>query len=218
MERPLQGYYYIKNWLDGDNLLSYIKSMDSPEEKQRHKESHHVASHENEENDSYGYHEVKTLLSWSAPGRPFIKRGKQFYMTALLLALLIEVILFLFSQYLFMVLIIALVFVSFAFAAVPPKNFHYKISTEGVTVEDHFYLWHELYDFYFRPVERHDILHIRTASFFPGELIISLGEVHKDQIKHAMLPFLPYRETVKPTFTEKGGDWLYKNFPLEKTS
>lgn len=167
--------------------------------------------------EDYQINDVKTLLSWHAPGRPYVKRGKQFYMTALLIALLIEIILFLFSQYLFMFVVASLVFVGFAFAATPPKNFHYKISTEGVTIEDHFYLWKELYDFYFRRREGEDILYIRTQSFLPGEIILTLGDMHRDQIKHAMLPFLPYREYIKPTFTEKSGEWLYKNFPLEKS-
>jgi len=173
--------------------------------------------HPQENDERFGYNDVRTLLSWTSPGRPFIKRGKQFYMTALLIALLVEVILFLFSQYLFMFVIASLVFVGFAFSATPPKNFHYRISTEGITIEDHFYLWEELYDFYFKRREGVDILHVRTQSFLPGEIILSLGDIHRDQIKHAMLPFLPYRELVKPTFAEKSGDWLYKNFPLEKS-
>lgn len=181
-------------------------------------EEQHPHPHHGEPANSYGYHEVRTLLSWIAPGRPFIKRGKQFYLTALLIALLIEVILFFFSQYLFMFVVASLVFVGFAFAASPPRDFHYKISTEGVTVEDHFYLWNELYDFYLKRIEGQDILHVRTQAFLPGELIISLGEIHRDQIKHAMLPFLPFRETVRPTFQERSGDWLVRNFPLEKAS
>lgn len=183
--------------------------MDSPE-----KDKHPYP----EESDyDYRYHEVKTLLAWSAPGRPYKKRSKQFYSTALLITLLVEVILFLFSQYLFMLVIASLVFAGFSLTLVPPKNFHYKISTEGITIEDHFYLWQELYDFYFRRFEGQDTLHIRTAAFFPGEIIITLGEIHREQIKHAILPFLPFREYVKPTFTERSGDWLYKNFPLEKS-
>lgn len=163
------------------------------------------------------FNDVRTLLSWSAPGRPFKKRGKQFYMTALLIALLVEVILFLFSQYLFMFVVASLVFVGFSFAIIPPKNFHYRISNQGVMVEDHFYLWKELYDFYFRRREGEDILYIRTEDFLPGALIIPLGDIHKEQVKQAMIPFLPYREFVKPTFMDKSGDWLARNFPLEKS-
>src|SRR3972149_2680922 len=167
-------------------------------------------------NDPQHYNEVKTVLSWSAHGRPYIPRGRQFYMTSLLIAFLIEVILFLFSQYLLMVVVAALVFMGFAFSLIPPRNFHYKISSEGITVEDHFYLWRELYDFYFVRREHMDILHVRTVDFFPGELIITLGDMHKNQIIKAMLPYLSYREYVKPTFMDRSGEWLYKNFPLEK--
>ena len=84
-------------------------------------------------------------------------------------------------------------------------------------VEDHFYIWRELYDFYFRHHDGLDTLYVRTEDFLPGALIISLGDVHKEQIKQAMLPFLPYREVVKPNLMERSGDWLYTNFPLERS-
>ena len=161
--------------------------------------------------------EVKTLLSWTSPGRPFRKRGKQYYLTSLLIMLLVEVILFLFSQYLLMLVVLSLVFVAFALATVPPSNFHYRISTEGITIEDHFFLWQEVYDFYFRKIEGIDVLHIRTHSFIPGELTLTLGDIDKEHVKRVLLPFLPYREMIKPTFMEKSADFLSKNFPLENT-
>lgn len=160
--------------------------------------------------------DVKTLLSWTAPGRPFRKRGRQYYLTSLLIMLLIEIILFLFSQYVLMLLTASLVFVAFTLSLVPPKNFHYRISTEGITIEDHFFLWQELYDFYFKSQYNVDVLHVRTHSLLPGELTIPLGDMHKDHIKSALLHFLPYREVIKKTFMEKSGDWLARNFPLEK--
>ncbi len=159
--------------------------------------------------------EVKTLLSWTAPGRPFRKRTKQYYLTSLLIMLFVEVILFLFSQYMLMLVVLSLVFVAFALATVPPRDFHYRISTEGVMVEDHFYLWQELYDFYFKKRNGIDVLHIRTHAFIPGELTITLGNVSEEHVKSVLLPYLPYREYIKPTFMDKSADWLSKNFPLE---
>jgi len=160
---------------------------------------------------------VTTLLVWEAPGRPFKKRTKSYYTTGLLLMFLIEVILFVFSQYMLMLVVLSFVFVSFALATIPPHNFHYRISTEGVMVEDHFFLWQELYDFYFKKRYGIDVLHIRTRSLIPGELTITLGTINKEQARSILLHYLPYREFVKPTFMEKSGDWLSKNFPLEKT-
>lgn len=163
-------------------------------------------------------HEVKTILEWSAPGRPFRKRGKQYYLTSLLIMLLIEIILFLFSQYLLMLVVLSFIFVAFALNSVAPSNFKYRISTEGITVEDHFFLWQELYDFYFKKREGTDVVHIRTHSFLPGELTITLGNMDREQIKAALLPYLPYREIIRSTFMEKSADWLTRNFPLEKES
>ncbi len=161
-------------------------------------------------------HQVRTLLSWSAPGRPFKKRTKEYFLTSLLIVLFVEVILFLFSQYLLMLVVLSLIFVSFALATVAPRDFHYRLSTEGITIEDHFYLWQELYDFYFRRRENTEVLHIRTHAFIPGELTITLGNMDKEHVKAVLLPYLPFREVIKPTFMEKSGDWLSKNFPLER--
>ena len=175
-----------------------------------------MAAQEEENNQERTYTGIKTILAWTAPGRPFQKKSKQYYATGLLIMLLVEVILFLFSQYLLMMVVLSLVFLAFVLASVPPKNFHYKISTEGITVEDHFFLWQELYDFYFKKREGVEVVHIRTHAFIPGELTLPLGELDHEHIKQALLPYLPFREVVRLTFMEKSGDWLAKTFPLEK--
>ncbi|MBI3984895.1 MAG: hypothetical protein HY344_03035 [Candidatus Levybacteria bacterium] len=170
-----------------------------PEEK-----THHTTHHENSH-----------VLEWNAPGRPFKQRSKQFYLTAILMALFVEVILFLFSQYLLMIVVISLLFVSFALASVPPRNFQYRMSPEGIMIEDRFFLWKELYDFYFIKAYGIETLRIRTESFLPGELVLTIENVDKEKLLKTLIPYLPYREYVKPTFMEKSADWLTKNFPLE---
>lgn len=163
------------------------------------------------------YNEVQTLLEWIAPGRPFKKRGKSFFATSLTILFFIEVILFLFSQYILMVVCLSVVFVAFVLATVPPQPLHYRISTEGLFVEDHFYLWQELYDFYFFTQQGEEQLYVRTH-FLPGLLTIMTGEVTKEEIKKTLLPFLPFREYVKPTFVDKAAAWMEKTFPLEASS
>jgi hypothetical protein len=162
--------------------------------------------------------DVQTYLSWHAPGRPFKYHAKEYFINAGLIALAIEIILFFVSMYLLMVVVASLVFLSFALSSVPPRMFYYKITSEGIRIEDHFFIWDELYDFYFMKYHGQDVMHIRTRSFFPGELMITLGEVPVEQVKAVVISFLPYREYVKPTFMEKAGTWLELNFPLEKTT
>jgi hypothetical protein len=115
-----------------------------------------------------------------------------------------------------MALVFSLAFLVFALSVVPPRNLFYRISSEGIRVEDHYFIWDELYDFYFTRSHDQDILHIRTKDYFPGELTIVLGEVPIQQVKTVLRYFLPFREYVKPSFTEKAGTWLEKNFPLER--
>lgn len=160
--------------------------------------------------------DVRTLLSWSAPGRPFRKKGREFYVSAFLITLLVEIILFLFSEYQLMLAVGALFFLSVVLSTVSPKNFHYRISTGGIKIEDHFYIWTELYDFYFKKIEGIDTLIVRTHDLIPGELKIPLGDIAHDLARRTLVRYLPFREVVKPTFMEKSADWLVKTFPLEK--
>lgn len=159
---------------------------------------------------------VKTLLSWSAPGRPYRKRGKEYFASIILITALLEIIIFLFGEYLLMVVVLSFVFLAFALAIVPPHDYHYKVSTEGITIENHFYLWQELYDFYFKRRDQQDVLHVRTRALLPGELTLTLGDIHKEQIKSILIMYLPYREVVQQTLMEKSGNWMSSTFPLEK--
>jgi hypothetical protein len=177
-------------------------------------------------NDLEGYNnydysndnDVTTYLSWHAPGRPYRVRSSEYYINSFLILAAVEIILFFFSQYLLMLVSFSLGFLAFALAIVPPHTFYYKISSQGIRVEDSFFIWDELYDFYFMKQHGQDVLHIRTKAYFPGELTISLGDIPTQQIRGVLLQHLPFREYVKPTFTEKAGEWLEKNFPLEKST
>jgi hypothetical protein len=181
-------------------------------------EEHVSQFHEHEVQDEYGRkrYDLRTLLSWSAPGRPFQKRGKEYFLNILIIMLLVQVILFLFSQYALMALVLALVFLTYALNTVSPHDFHYKVTSQGIMVEDHFFLWQELYDFYFKQQNGVDVLIIGTKAWYPGELTIVLGMMHVEHVRDILLQYLPYREYVKPTFMEKSATWLEKNFPLDR--
>src|SRR6476659_10632268 len=99
-------------------------------------------THEIDHEDGDLYHDpsdVKTFLSWHAPGRPFRKRSFEFFLNSTLIAVALEIIIYIiFKDFLFMVLIFSVLFLSFALALVPPRSFYYKITSEGIRIEDHF--------------------------------------------------------------------------------
>jgi hypothetical protein len=158
------------------------------------------------------------ILSWHAPGRPFKYRSREYFINGLLITGAVEIILFLFSQYLLMVVIVSLLFLAFALSSVPPRSFFYRITTEGLLIEDNFFIWEELYDFYFLTIHGVPVLHVRTKTFFPGELVITLGEMPQELVKQALIAYLPFREHVELSTMQKAGDWLEKNFPLERNT
>lgn len=158
--------------------------------------------------------DIKTLMAWSAPGRPFRRKSKDFYLSVILITGFIEIMLFLFSQYMAMLAVAALAFLSMVLSSIPPKNFHYKITTEGIKIEDYFYIWRELYDFYFKRIDGVDTLMIRSQDVIPGILRIQLGDVSADHVRKILIHYLPFREVVRQTFVEKVADWLGRTFPL----
>jgi len=177
-----------------------------------------VVREEHDKVDADIFHDVQLMLEWHALGRPFKEHSKEYFINIFLITVAIEIIVFLFHLYLLMLVIVALVFLAFALAVVPPHTFYYRVTSEGIRVEDSFFLWDELYDFYFIKHNGVEVVKIGTKAFFPGELTLMMGEITPSQIKRALLPFLPFREYVNPSFTQKAGDWLEKNFPLEKTA
>ncbi|HWY78754.1 MAG TPA: hypothetical protein VNW29_00165 [Candidatus Sulfotelmatobacter sp.] len=184
----------------------------------QNKADYAIENDSSDENATYNekQDDIKTYLSWHAPGRPYQSHSLEYYTNSFLITLAIEIILFLFSQYLLMALVISLAFLVFALAVVPPHKLYYRVSSEGIRIEDHYFIWDELYDFYFLKSHGQDVLHIRTKAYLPGELTIILGDVPTQQVKTVLLSFLPFREYVKPSFVDKAGSWLEKNFPLEK--
>lgn len=177
-------------------------------------------SNKNEaENPQFHNNDVVTFLEWHSPGRPFQEHSKEYFINGSLIMIAVEIIVFLvFKDFYLMAAIFALTFLWFALSLIPPHNFYYKITTEGIRIEDYFFIWDELYDFFFIKHHGKDVLYLTTKTFYPGELKLTLGGITTEEIKAVLLNYLPYREYVKPTFMEKSGDWLSKNFPLEKTT
>lgn len=193
-----------------------------PEEQENSPQHHHSKTKKEEPSPIptfKPYQDISTILAWHAPGRPFKKHSKEYFINGFLILTSIEIVAFLMFHdvYLFSA-IFSVAFLWFALSIVPPHIFYYKITSEGIRIENSFFIWDELYDFYFDKHYGVDVVKIETNAYIPGELTLVLGDITTQHIKEALLPFLPFREYVSPTITQKAGDWLEKNFPLEKTS
>jgi len=160
-------------------------------------------------------HEVKTHLSWKALSRPYKKRKREFFLMVLFVTVCLLIILFLFKEWVLMLAVLSIAFLSLVLATTKPHEVEHKITTQGVITGEHAYLYKELYDFWFDEKDGHTILYLRTYAFFPGVLSLLVEEVSKDQVRDTLVNYIPYREVVKKTFMDKASSWLSKNFPLE---
>ena len=164
--------------------------------------------------------EVKTLLSWEAPSRPFRKRERSYYTTSAIIVILLILILLLAREFLLIAVLLALTFVAYVLAFVPPHNIRYKVSTQGITIGEDFYFWHFLDSFWFKKKDGFDVLHIQTRFRFPAQLMLVLGPStssgqDEERVKKVVARFLPFVEVPYKSWMEKWSEGLQKNFPLE---
>lgn len=159
--------------------------------------------------------EAKTLLEWKAESRPYRKKDRSYYTTVAIIVILLILIAILAHEFLVIGVLLSFMFVTYVLAFVPPHEVGYRISTQGITIENNFYFWHDLESFWFREKEAQQILFIQTKLHFPKQLIMVLGSVDKDKVKDNIVKFLPFHEVPNLSLFDRWSDALQKHFPLE---
>lgn len=185
---------------------------------QRPNQHQPLSSTKTDSTDDYLEHTpptVRTLLTWKAPMRPFRKKDVSFYRTVIILVALISLIALLLGQLLLIGVLLAVTFVVYVLNFIPPEDLDYKLSTQGVTIGDHFYLWQELDSFWFAEKEGHPVLSILTNFHYPSMLMLMLGNISQEEVKQICAEFLPFHEIPPKSFIDKWGETLQKHFQLE---
>lgn len=161
------------------------------------------------------FNPVKDLLSWTAPSRPFRKKDRSYFTTIAVIVILLVLIALLAHQFMLVGVILALSFLAYVLASIPPEDVDYKISTQGITIGDHFYFWDDLDSFWLSEKDGHTTLHILTHYRFPGQLILLLGTSETETAKRVVARFLPFHEIPPKSFIDNWAESLQKHFPLE---
>src|SRR5690606_14974424 len=97
--------------------------------------------------DEPRYQEEKVLFTWTAVARPFKRQSREFYVTALSIAVLFGLILFLIDGIMPVLLIVAFCFLFYVLHNVEPENAEYKITTFGIRVADRLTVWDDIVRF-----------------------------------------------------------------------
>lgn len=158
--------------------------------------------------------EVKTLLSWKAPIRPFKTRNREFWTTVLSIAFLLAIILIFIKEWLLIAVIAAIIFVYYVLSSVPPEEIEHRITNRGVRFAGNEYLWEEISQFWISEKWGQKILNLETKFRFPGRLELLFKIEDEGKILEILKKYLP-EEAPPSSFLDRASSWLAKKVPLE---
>jgi hypothetical protein len=158
---------------------------------------------------------VKTFMTWVAPSRPFRKKDRSYFTTIIIIIVLLILISILAREFILIGVLLAFAFVIYVLAFVPPEDVEYRISTQGITIGDHFYFWGDLDSFWFLKKEGLDILNVNTNLRFPGRLMILVEGDKIEVIKKIVAKYLLFYEIPPKNLMDDWAEKLQKNFPME---
>lgn len=155
------------------------------------------------------------LLSWKSPSHPYVKRSKVFYQTLAAFTLLLCIIAIFFSEYLLILVIISLAFVTYAISALPPVEVEHKVTPLGFENIGRMYKWMELATFWFEEKYGKKVLVVQTRLPFPPQIRAVIVPEAEEQVKNIMSRYLLYSKTPHKTWLDKVSEWLMDKIPLE---
>jgi hypothetical protein len=159
--------------------------------------------------------ELKTLLTWQAPVRPFKKRDKEFFTTVAAIAFLVCVILLFIKEWLGIAVVGSLVFVGYVLATVEPEKTEHELTTRGIKTGDKLYKWEDLKQFWFNDKWGQQILNVDTRLRFPSRITLLLAEKSQEEVKTVLSRYVQFEEP-EVTFMDRSAKWLANKVPLEK--
>ncbi|MBD3362778.1 hypothetical protein GF362_03595 [Candidatus Dojkabacteria bacterium] len=136
---------------------------------------------------------IYNLYSWKAPDRIVVEHSKTWYTIVVTIAVIGIFYALLTYNFLFILAILAIIFLIYAINVVPPLEMQNHITNKGVRVGDELYLWKDID--YFWVTERHDqlLLNIELKNY-GGRVILLVGEADINKILVEMVKHEDYRE------------------------
>ena len=154
------------------------------------------------------------LFSWKAPGRPFKKRDREFWVSVIAIAAVVGFIFYIIEGIMPVLLVISLVFLFYILQTVEPQQIEYKITTWGVRIADRRTDWEFLGRFWFSKRLDSDVLVFSTFTL-PGRLELVINAKDKITLKKVIASHLT-EEEAPPTNLDKAANWVAAKLPGNK--
>ena len=157
-----------------------------------------------------------TLYAWEAISRPQKTLDKKMVKTLIIIAVVISMIFILMQEFLLVVLIASIVFMSYIIRATPAENLKYELNTHGVSYAGILYYWYDLSRFFFKSTAGSEILCVDTKSGIPGRLYLTLNPGDREKVKEIAQKYINFLEVEPKTFVDKAYDSALDKISFEK--
>lgn len=168
----------------------------------------------NDQNSNQRRESERDLITWTAAGRPFKRRDRQFYVTIFAMAGIVSLVLFLAEGFMPVLLIISLVFLYYVLSTVEPESVEYKITSLGIKIAGKGTGWQYLNRFWFTKRFDNELMIFDTV-LIPGRIEVVINPEIKSELKKEITTFIPYEE-VPASGLDKLTNWFANKLPGNK--
>lgn len=159
--------------------------------------------------------EEKTLLRWESAERLYKTRGKEFYSTMVVLAVLISIIMFFIEGIMPVLVIWAIVFVAWAMSKTVPVKAGHEITSLGIRTGGGLYTFPEMLFFWVEEKWGEKVLKVAIARVFPNQLSLIINAVDDLPIRKILTGNGVVFRKPEPNLLDKITRFLGEKIPLE---
>lgn len=156
----------------------------------------------------------KVLLTWRSEERLYKTRGKEFYSTIVVLAVLVSVILFFIEGIMPALVVWAIVFVIWATSKTPPVETEHQITSWGIRTSGKLYRFSQMTIYWLEEKWSKAVLRVLLTSF-PGQLVLLVNKDDEAKIKKILSENQVLMQKPEPTWTDTLVKWFGEKIPLE---
>ena len=159
--------------------------------------------------------EEKVLLSWESAERLHKARGKDFYSTMVVLAVLVSIIMFFIEGLIPVLVVWTIVFVTWVMSKTPPQKIEHQITSLGIRTSNELYRFNEMMFFWVEEKWGEKILKIAITRRFPTQLSILIKVEDDLKIRKILVDNSVFLQKPVPNLLDKITKWVGEKVPLE---
>ena len=157
-------------------------------------------------------------FSWRSKRRPYKKKGRQVFVTLLLILILVGIILIFLRQFYFLAALFSVFFVYWALNITEPGEVEYKVDNQGIWVGNQLYEWGRLGNFWCQEQDNYHLCYFKDYRSFLGHVILTAQDkVIINKLKQTLKLKLTEKKP-EDNFVDKLIRWTQTKVDLEKTA